>query len=255
MRVPGRPAPVYLFVLWSEARGQQERILDDLRGSFGLLDLVEITWSTDHRFALSLSRMYGDNLPPGSEKEIHCGTGPFLAVVVQDPRPQYRIRRTKRGLHLLNTSVVDARRRYRDWTGGGYRVHVSESVAEADRNLVLLLGERVSAFLGRTPPLDGPRPHPYDPVGTTGWESVAQLADALAPYGARVLPAGADADRLVVVGTDAWWAERIAAGRVVGEGVRAVAVAGRTREVTFSDVHRGRLGRAVDRASARLLLP
>ena len=81
-------------------------------------------------FARNLSRMYGDDLPPNSAKELHCGNGPFLVAVVEDLRPRYRLRRTNRGLRILNSAVFDARRRYRRWTDGGYKVHASDSVAE-----------------------------------------------------------------------------------------------------------------------------
>jgi hypothetical protein len=221
LRRPG----LYVFVLWSAARAEEERILADLAERFEVLDVVEVTWSPDERFSRSLTRMYGDALPPGSDKEVHCGTGPFLAVVVRDSGPRFRPRHAGGKRKLVNSRVYDARLRYREWTGGGYRVHASDSVLETDRNLVLLFGEGVEEFAAR-PPRAGVRAHAADPVGTSGWNSVDQLLRALAPYGARPAPAAGDV-ALRVVASDAWWAEHIAGGLEVGPGVREVQIGGR----------------------------
>lgn len=218
---------------------QEGRILADLAAHFTVLDVLEVTWTPDETFSRNLSRMYGDALPPGSDKEVHCGTGPCLAVVVQDRRPRFGLRRTGRGRQVLNSSVFDARLRYRRWTGGGYRVHASDSTAETERNLVLLFGAGTADFHSRRPSRDGARVHATDPVGTHGWASLDQLLLALEPYGAR--PAsrpgtqarpGAGA-RLSLVASDVWWAERIAGGRELGPGVREVEVAGKPLELTI----------------------
>jgi hypothetical protein len=216
---------VYLFVVWSEAREQEDRILTDLGSRFRVLDVVEVTWTADETFARSLTRMYGDALPPGSDKELHCGTGPFLAVVVEDPRPRFRVRHTSRGRRLLNAAVFDARHRYRAWTGSGYRVHASDCVAETERNLVLLFGEGVAELAARARSRPPVRRHAGDPVGTSGWDSVEQLRRALGAYGATVLRAS-DGAGLTAAADDAWWAEHIAGGTPIGEDVREVLVAG-----------------------------
>jgi hypothetical protein len=227
-----RRPPVYVFVIWSQARHLERRILDDLAEHFTVLDVVEVTWSTDDRFARSLTRMYGDALPPGSDKEVHCGNGPFLLVVVQDRRPRFRPRRTGRGHRLLNSRVYDARLRYREWTGGGYRVHASDSVEETERNLVLMLGVGIPEISARERSGgDVARRHARDPVGTDGWDSVDQLLRVLAPYGVRPAAGHANGD-LSVLATDVWWAEHIAGGHEVGPGVREVAVAGQPRRLT-----------------------
>lgn len=195
--------------------------------------------------------MYGDALPPGSDKERHCGNGPFLAVVVQDRRPVLRPRRTSKGIRVLNATVFDARQRYRAWTGGGYRVHASDSLLETERNLVLILGEAVDDLRARRPPPDGARSHPADPVGTAGWSSIDQLLLALRPYGAR--PSGEHgAERLAVEAADVWWAEHIAGGLGIRPGVREVLVDGRPVELTIRQAAGGRVRELRDRVGAIL---
>ncbi|NEM05922.1 hypothetical protein [Geodermatophilus normandii] len=230
-----RKPEVHLFVLWSEARALEQRILDDIAAHFTVLELVEVTWTPGEVFAGNLSRMYGDALPPGSDKEVHCGSGPFLAVVVRDERPRYRVRRTNRGPQLLPSNVFDARSRYRQWTGGGYRVHASDSTAEAERNLVLLLGRWSAEF----PRGDGAiRSTAGDPLGTDGWRSVGELVMALEAHGGSLASrsTGPDCDRLTVRTPDAWWAERITGGHEVRPRVLDVPVADGTVRLDLVEV-------------------
>jgi hypothetical protein len=213
-------------VIWSEARVLEQRILDDIAGTFTVLEIVEVTWTPGDVFARNLSRMYGDALPPGSDKELHCGSGPFLAVVVLDDRPRHRLRRTNRGPQLLDSNVFDARARYREWTGGGYRVHASDSEAEAERNIALLLGRR-ACYYDREPTRAVPdRGRAGDPVGTHGWQSLDELLLALEAHGCVLVSrsTGPDGDGLTMRTPDAWWAERIAGGSPAGDRARTVAV-------------------------------
>ena len=225
-------AEVHLFVVWSEARVAERRILEDAAARFRLLDLVEVTWSAE-AFSGSLVRFYGSALPPGSEKELHCGTGPFLVAVVEDPRPRYRPRRTGRGWARVNASVIDARTRYREWTGGGYRVHASETAAEAERDLVLLFGRRSADFAAAAPAPDGPRRHDADLVGTRGWADPGELRLALeVTSGASALPTVDGVDLALAV-SDLWWAEQIAGGRDLSNGMRELDVGGRPFRVAL----------------------
>jgi hypothetical protein len=225
-RLQGRPQ-VRLFLLWSAARSEEGRILSDIASHFRVLDLIEVTWTRGDTFARNLSRMYGDDLPPHSDKELHCGSGPFLVAVVEDVQPRYRLRRTNRGLRILNSSVFDARRRYRTWTDGGHKVHASDSLAETERNLALLLGERAEQFHDRRAAVEHPaRRIEADPVGTDGWASLEQLRLALETHGGRVTR-HTDGGRFVrVIAPDVWWIELIAGGSEVVPGIREVSVAG-----------------------------
>jgi hypothetical protein len=230
----GRP-PVHLFLLWSKARPQEAVILDDLEARFEILDRVEIAWSQGPRFAADLSRLYRSDLPPDSDKELHCGTAPFLLVVVADHHPRYRLRRTNRGVKLVNISVFDARRRYRSWTGGGHKVHASDSVAETRRNLALLLGEPLAQVRRRRSPPGSPvRRLDTDLAGADGWASREQLLLALRSHGARVRRPRSPRS-LVLTAADVWEVELVAGGRPTGPGQRAVAVADQVVELTVHE--------------------
>ncbi len=225
-RVTRRHTPeVHVFLLWSEARVEEERILADLAERFRVLDVVEVVWTQGDSFADSLSRMYGDALPPGSDKERHCGSGPFLVVVVEDALPRYGVRRTSRRLGVVNTAVFDARQRYREWTGGGFRVHASDSVLETERNLLLLFGTGSAEVLSGRPASEPPRRREVDPVGTNGWESLNQLGRVIRPYGGHLRPVASPGEHEILA-SDPWWVERIVGGREVAPGTRLVEVAG-----------------------------
>jgi hypothetical protein len=198
---------VHLFVVWSEARHAEAEIVADIARHFRVLDLVEVTWSPE-AFAQNLRCMYGTALPRNSPKERHSGTGPFLVVVVEDERPRRRLRRFKRRWRKVNANVIDARRRYRALTNGGYRVHASENEREANRDLVLLFGRRADEFRA-CDASEGRRQHQADIIGTHGWLDARQLLLALeVTSGQRVLdpPEGVD---LAVEVQDLWWANHV----------------------------------------------
>jgi hypothetical protein len=233
-----RNPEVHVFVIWSEARFLEPEILADIDRSFTVLELLEVHWTPGEVFARNLTRMYGDALPPGSDKEVHCGSGPFLAVVVRDDRPRYGVRRTTRGPKRLNSNVFDSRSRYREWTGGGYRVHASDSVAEAERNLVLLLGRHAADF-GRDMGSHGSvRSQAGDPIGTYGWDSVEQLVMALEAHDCVLLSrsTGPEGDAIVFRTTDLWWAEHVAVGSAAGDHVLDVPVRGGFARLTLVEV-------------------
>jgi len=215
----------HLFVLWSRARPHEQRILRDIERSFRVLDVIEVTWSTD-RFADNLTRFYGQALPPGSDKEQECGTGPFLLVVVDDLQPRYRNRRVTSGRARVNDGMTDAKERYRSWTGGGHAVHATADSAEFAHDLFLLLGERVDRY-ANAPDWGGQaRTITRDLVGSDGWDDVTQLRTALeVTLPVVVTGVGGPPAGLSIVVDDLWWAQHIA-NAVPVEGDRHQVVVG-----------------------------
>jgi len=211
-----RPPEPCVFVLWESARAAEDAILADLRRRFVLADVVEVEWPGD-AFARNLTRVYGDVLAPGSEKERQCGTGPFLLVVAIDPRPRYGLRRTSRGLRRVNVAAAAAKRRYRRWTGGGFRVHGSLDRAEAERDLRLMLGVGADSVVesrwdGEVRRLVADRPQ---------WASVDDLLAAIVSATPASVVHAADGE-VVVRTDDVWWAAAIAGGEPPAEAARAV---------------------------------
>lgn len=221
IRGRNRQSEIHVFLLWSQARSRQDRILSDLRRRFEILEAVELGWQPA-RFSESLTCLYGTALPPGSDKERTCGTGPPLAIVVEDGNPRYGMRRTTRGLARVNVRMFSAKRRYRRWTGGGHRVHASQNRREAERDLFLLLGRRSSSYADAS--WNGSiRTAPGDLFGADGWRDLQELCTAFElslPYvlvgdAAALRSRDGQAQRLVFLAEERWEPAMVARGELV----------------------------------------
>ena len=192
-----REPEIHVFVLWSNALSQEERILRDLADEFTIREVRRVSWPASE-FSWNLTRFYGGTLPPRAEKERHCGTDPFLVVVIEDSTPTYAPRRTPKG--VVNARTFDAKQRHRRWTGGGHRIHASLDPVEAEHDLLLLLGRRTDDYRTSRAPWNGEiTAGPEGPVGAHGWASVAELLSAIevaTPY--VVLDQGDDELELLV---------------------------------------------------------
>jgi hypothetical protein len=173
-------AEIHAVILWSNALPQRDRLVADLAEHVELVASYRVEWPPE-RFSENLVRLYGFQLPERMDKVAGGGDQPFLLFVVRDPNPRYGARPRSWGLGPANTTMHDAKQRYRDWTGGGFRVHATIDAGEADRDLFLLLGRRSSEFAD-APTIDWesePEPLAAEVVGAAGWESTDQLVNAL----------------------------------------------------------------------------
>ena len=128
---------IHLFLLWEKSRVYERKILNYIESNFNIINVTEITWSEKY-FNSNLSRFYGENMPKGCHKEVHCGKGPMLAIVVEDTNPQYSIRLTSKGHKKVNINIFDSKSKFRDWTGGEHKIHATNSTNEANYDLMLL---------------------------------------------------------------------------------------------------------------------
>lgn len=166
---------LHLFIIWEHARIKEREILESLNGHFNILGVYEVKWS-DSKFSENLSRFYGSKLPRGSFKERHCGKGPFLLVVLEDRNPVYMERATSRGIEIVNVNTFDLKSLYRKWTGGGHRIHGTNSLKETNHDLTLLLGICADDYQRRSKKWNGlVTEYNNDLIGANGWNSIKQL--------------------------------------------------------------------------------
>lgn len=244
---------LHLFIIWSRAREKEEEIISDLGREFQILDVMETSWSPKE-FGRNLTRFYGEALPPGSHKEEHCGSGPFLVVVVRDLEPRYQLRHLSPGrAQVIDLRTLEAKERYRLWTGGGHRVHATLEPREFTHDLFLLSGRRPSHYDEAESWRDGVDMVQADLVGADGWRSLDELLTALRATLGRLavveLPT-TERQALTVSVDDVWWAAVVANGRPGVEDPWAaehdVDVAGRTMQMrilpTGLDAHPKRAG-------------
>jgi peptidoglycan/xylan/chitin deacetylase (PgdA/CDA1 family) len=207
---------LHLFIIWSRGREKEREILEDLEREFEVLEVSDVTW-TAADFSRNLTRFYGEALPSGSEKERHCGNGPFLVVVVRDPSPEYRLRSLRPGkTQVVDLRTLDAKERYRGWTGGGHRVHATLEPREFAHDLFLLFG-RLPSHYAHTDRWDGGiESFNSEPVGAHGWRDLEQLLTGLELTVGHVVltePAGSADGRVSVAVEDPWWAAVVADGQ------------------------------------------
>ncbi len=133
-------AELHLIVLWANARYKEKEILDDVSACLEIRSVYNVLWDKD-KVADNFSRFYGQKLPDKSQKEQECGTGSFLLLVVCDKNPVYDFVETSRGHELANVTLFNLKAKYRAWTGGGHKIHTTNSVQETDHDATLLLGK------------------------------------------------------------------------------------------------------------------
>lgn len=172
-------AEYHLFIIWEEARKNEENILSDIAGNFDILYKVNVTWSKKY-FSSNLTRFYGTNLPPNSDKEQHIGTGDFLVVVVEDHIPDYNHHETSKGSKYINSRTFLAKTRYRDSTGGGHKIHGTNTPAEFSHDFALLFGCSIDEFMQKnTVSTEKTINLKRNIVGYNGWASIEQLFSVL----------------------------------------------------------------------------
>jgi len=234
---------LHLILVWHNALDQADRILADAQQNFTVCDVMRIHWSPE-RFSRNLTKFYDDDLPEGSDKERHCGVGEFLLIVVEDDSPDYARRPVSRGgKERVSTKMHAAKARYREWTGGGHRIHTSLDSREFARDSFLLLGRRAERYRAGLV-WDGSISDLHvDLVGTDGWEDEQELARALELTGPFVV-LDRNEEGMSIRVDDFWSATVMATGaKPAGEGLgrHELTVGGRPCILEIREAREGRL--------------
>lgn len=143
----------HLFVLWEKAWFAKKRILADMAREVEIIHAAELSWAGDP--IESFQRFYGSALKDARRKLKHCGAGPFLVIVVRDPRPRYAAD------GQTNQHIDEMKRRYRQWTRRRrFRIHATRNSQEFARDIQILTGTTAEAWTQGVPAL---APHPILP--------------------------------------------------------------------------------------------
>ena len=169
---------LHLFIIWEHALNKKEEILKDMQNSFEIIKKYMITWDKD-KFSENLSRFYGTNLPKGSGKEQHCGTGPFMLIIVKDKNPKYEKRSTSKGDKIVNINMFDKKTYYRELTGGGHRIHATNNTIETNHDLTLLLDKSIEDFMKENTKSDEEEKISKNLLGANGWKNASEMFYAL----------------------------------------------------------------------------
>ena len=169
---------VHLFIIWQNALDKKQEILEDINKNFEILRIYQIEWSKEI-FSENLSRFYGTNLPAGCGKEQHCGNGPFLLIIVKDKISKYETRATSKGDQIVNVHMFDKKTYYRELTGGGHKIHATNSQEETNHDITLLLGVSVEDFLKQDLSNKEIIELKQDLFGAHGWNDAKEMFYAL----------------------------------------------------------------------------
>lgn len=187
-----KSAELHLIVLWQTARIAEEKILADIKTKLEIVATGILSWPGDAEPCFG--EFYGANLPEAKGKVMECGEGAFRYVVVRDNNPVYDYEDTSRGLERVNKNLFALKNLYRAWTGGGHKVHTTNSPEEFCRDIKLLTNHAAEEWEKGLPEGELKVLPGHD-----GWASLRELfafLDQLIPYvvlrNAEMLPDGFD---------------------------------------------------------------
>ena len=173
---------LHLFIIWENGRYKEKEIVKSISEKFELVEKYKVNWNKN-LFGKNLTTFYGTNLPPKSDKEKHCGNGEFLLIIFYDNDPKYDYVKTSRGAERVNVNVYSCKEKFRDLTGGGHKIHSTNSPLETNHDLTLLLGVNNNDYELLLKKNFYPNKKneniiknvPENIIGVNGWESLEQL--------------------------------------------------------------------------------
>ena len=177
---------LHLFIIWENGRYKEKEIVKSISEKFELVEKYKVNWNKN-LFGKNLTTFYGTNLPPKSDKEKHCGNGEFLLIIFYDNDPKYSYVKTSRGEERVNVNVYSCKEKFRDLTGGGHKIHSTNSPLETNHDLTLLLGVNYNDYELLLKKNFNPNKKneniiknvPENIIGVNGWESLEQLFYAM----------------------------------------------------------------------------
>jgi len=169
---------IHLFIVWSAANSELTSIISDIKLNLIIKKMYKINWSKN-KFSENMSRFYGQHLPIGSDKELHCGTEQFTCVIIEDLKPDYQTRETSRGLENVNVNIFDLKTKYREWTGGGHKIHATNNLKESEHDLFLLLNKDESFFKNISNSSNDFQIYDHNLIGSNGWKNIEDLFNCL----------------------------------------------------------------------------
>tara|TARA_R110002111_G_scaffold1495_1_gene10142 strand:- start:1003 stop:2922 length:1920 start_codon:yes stop_codon:yes gene_type:complete len=169
---------LHLVIVWNSARDKESEILKNIVDQFELAASYPINWDSSY-FSDNLSRFYGQKLPSKSSKVKECGNGEFLLITFLDHSPEYDFVETTRGTEIVNVNVFNLKTKFRKMTGGGSKIHATNTPAETQHDLSLLLGINYDDYINLSKEeLDKKKSEFVSLkglVGFDGWRDLKQL--------------------------------------------------------------------------------
>lgn len=174
---------IHTLIIWSEARTKKQEIEKQLIRKFQILKEFVCNWKATS-FEKNLMSFYAHSQKDKSYKEFkvivqnkikHCGLDEFYLYIVEDLNPVYSYRQTSNGNRKINTNIFDLKLQLRAITGGGHKIHASDTTFESNKDLTILFGKNTEDFLNSEDFSVRKGFLENDCIGTNGFKSVEQL--------------------------------------------------------------------------------
>ena len=145
---------LHLVIVWDAAKDAYNKIIEVIDEKFTIKEVYEITWDKEV-FIKNLISFYSQSQSHLNKRQTnklfkgkakYCGIAPFKLIIFEDNNPNYQQRKTSSGYRKVNINVFDLKLQFRELTGGGHKIHGTDSVKETNKDLTLLLGDNMIDF-------------------------------------------------------------------------------------------------------------
>lgn len=174
---------IHTLIIWSEATDKKEELEIQINSKFRILKEFECDWN-EHFFKENLNVFYSHSQKEQDEKTYndilqnkikHCGSGTFYLYVLEDLSPVYDVRKTSNGDKRINVNIFDLKKNLRIITGGGHKIHASDTSWESNKDLTILFGKNTEDFLKAEDFTFKKGTLAHNCVGVEGFKSISQL--------------------------------------------------------------------------------
>lgn len=176
---------LHLVIVWDAASEAFDEIIDVIDGKFAIRKVYEITWD-EELFIKNLISFYSHSQYHLNQRKAnqlfvgkanYCGIAPFKLIIFEDGSPNYKSRNTSSGVRDVNINVFDLKTQFRELTGGGHKIHGTDSVQETNKDLTLLLGNNLVDFDEEYPDIWDRRVIPLkrNITGVNGYNSLKEF--------------------------------------------------------------------------------
>jgi len=171
-----KPPELHLIIIWHRGLSITDRVIEHLNSipHLTILNRYKVTWS-QKKVKENFTRFYGIKLHSAQGKIRECGTGSFHLITLLDTHPVYDYCDTSRGHEYVNTTLFSIKQLFRSWSGGGHKIHTTNTPKETDHDLALLLGKNSADYLNSLSVSPDVISYDNDLVGAWGWDTLASL--------------------------------------------------------------------------------
>lgn len=164
----------FIFIIWKNAYDYKKQIIEDIKLNFNIQNIVKVKWS-DKNWVRNLERFYGANLPDVIAKAEECGKEEFTVIIVSDEKAYYDYRNTSKGSKYVNVNTFDKKAEYRKLTGGGHKIHATNTNEETNHDLTLLFGLNANDFSKKYDSSLNEIIFEEELFGNNGWSNIDQV--------------------------------------------------------------------------------